>query len=110
MTLQIMDVPERKRFEADLGGGDLAFAAYNRLTNAIMFTHTEVPPGHEGEGIGSAIIRYSLDAARREGLKVMPVCPFYASYMKRHAETHDLLDPSYAKLLGVTGTDGPAAG
>lgn len=110
MHLDVLDAPERKRFEADLGNGEYAFAAYNRLSTAIMFTHSEVPVSHEGQGIGSALIRASLDAARAEGLKVMPVCPFFASYMKRHPETHDLLESSYAKLLGVAGTPAGNAG
>lgn len=98
---QVRDNRDKNRFEILLDDGDVAFAEYKRLSRAILFPHTVVPPAHEGKGIGSQLIRAGLDAARAEGLKVMPQCPFFASYMKRHPETHDLLDPSYAKLLGV---------
>jgi len=36
------------RYEASLDGKLAAYAEYNLLTDAIMFTHTEVLPEHEG--------------------------------------------------------------
>lgn len=99
--LTVVDNAERERLEIALADGSVAFAEYRRLTSAILFPHTVVPPAHEGKGIGSLLVKAGLAAARREGLRVMPQCPFFASYMKRHPETHDLLDPSYAKLLGL---------
>jgi predicted GNAT family acetyltransferase len=99
--LDIRDNPEKHRFEADLGDGSMALAEYTLPEGKIVFTHTEVPPAHEGRGVGSALIRYSLDAARERGLKVMPVCAFFASYMRRHADVQELLDPSYRNVLGL---------
>ena len=100
-TLTIRDNPEKHRFEADLGDGSFAIAEYNLPTDKIMFTHTEVPPGHEGKGIGSALIRHALDEARRRGLQVIPICPFFAAYMQRHAEVQDLLDPTWRRKFGL---------
>lgn len=100
--LQIRDNPDKHRFEADLGDGSLALAEYTLPAGKIIFTHTEVPPAHEGQGIGSALIRHALASARERGLKVMPVCAFFASYMKRHEEVQDLLDPAYRKVLGIS--------
>lgn len=101
-NLKIIDNPERRRFEADLGGGAMAIAEYNLLSHAIMFTHTEVPESHEGRGIGTRLIEYALGEARRRGLQVIPICPFFAAYMKKHEEVQDLLTPAYAKILGVS--------
>ena len=97
----IRDNIEKHRFEADLGDGTIAFADYNLLTGKIVFTHTEVPPAHEGQGIGSSLIRFALNSARERGLQVIPICPFFALYIKNHAEEQDLLDPSYRKALGL---------
>jgi predicted GNAT family acetyltransferase len=90
-----------QRFEVHLDDGAVAFADYRPLSSKVMFPHTVVPPHYEGRGIGSAIARASLEWARAEGVKVIPACSFYATYMKRHAETHDLLDPDFGKALGV---------
>jgi predicted GNAT family acetyltransferase len=99
--LAIRDNPERHRFEADLGDGSLAIAEYTLRAGRIMFTHAEVPPAHEGRGIGSALIRFALAAARERGLQVIPICPFFAAYIRQHPEEQDLLDPAYRKVLGL---------
>jgi predicted GNAT family acetyltransferase len=98
----IRDNAEKHRFEADLGDGSLAVAEYNLIDGKIVFTHTEVPRAHEGQGIGTALIRFALKSARERGLQVNPICPFFAAYIMKHAEEHDLLDPAYHKLLGVS--------
>jgi hypothetical protein len=101
-TYAIRDNVEKHRFEIDLGDGSLAIAEYTLPKNKIMFTHAEVPPAHEGQGIGSALIRFALASARERGLQVIPICPFFAAYIKKHAEEQDLLDPAYRKVLGLT--------
>ncbi len=99
--LAIRDNAGMHRFEADLGDGSLAIADYNLRHGRIVFNHTQVPPAHEGQGIGSALIRFALKSARERGLKVIPICPFFAAYIKKHAEEQDLLDPAYRKVLGL---------
>ena len=99
--LKIIDNAERHRFEGDLGDA-VAIAEYNLLSHAIMFTHTEVPEAYEGKGIGTRLIKFALDSARERGLQVIPICPFFAAYMREHEEVQDLLTPAYAKILGVS--------
>ena len=97
----IVDDPEKHRFEADLGDGSFAVAEYNLLEHKIVFTHTEVPPAHEGQGIGSALIRHALSYARERKLQVIPICPFFAAYIKKHEDEQGLLDPAYRSALGL---------
>lgn len=99
--LLIRDNPAENRFEADLGDGSFAVAEYELFPERIVFTHTGVPPKHEGRGIGSALIRFALGAARERGLKVIPICPFFAAYIRKHAEEQDLLTPSWREKLGL---------
>ena len=102
-TLTVLDNPERHRFEVDLGDGMFAIAEYTLPAGKMMFTHTEVPEAHEGKGIGTMLIRFALDAARERGLKVIPICPFFAAYMQKNADTHDLLDSAWHKKFGLEG-------
>ena len=99
--LPIRDNSEEQRFEIDLGDGSFAIAEYRLRPGVILFTHTEVPPAHEGQGIGSALIRFALRSARERGLKVVPICPFFAAYIQRHPEEQDLVAPSYRAKLGL---------
>jgi predicted GNAT family acetyltransferase len=98
-TYSVRDNAEKHRFEIDLGDGSFAIAEYRLRAGKIIFTHTEVPPAHEGRGIGSLLVRTALESARERGLKVIPICPFFAAYIKKHAEEQDLLDPAYRKIL-----------
>ncbi|HEY8591949.1 MAG TPA: GNAT family N-acetyltransferase [Sphingomicrobium sp.] len=99
-NMDVSNNEAKHQFEIDLGD-TTAVAVYNLLKGKIMFTHTEVPPEHEGKGIGSALIRAGLGYAREHQLQVIPICPFFAAYMKKHEEVQDLLDPSYRNALGL---------
>jgi predicted GNAT family acetyltransferase len=82
---------ESSRFVATTPTGD-AELTYMRDGKRIVFTHTGVPPEHEGQGIGGALARAGLDYARSEGLTVRPMCPFVAAYVKRNPEYHPLVE------------------
>lgn len=98
----IRDNPERHRFELNLGDGSFAIAEYKLVPGRIVFVHTEVPPQHEGQGIGSALIRFALKSARERGLAVVPICPFFAAHIRRHPEEQDLLAPGWREKLGLS--------
>jgi predicted GNAT family acetyltransferase len=99
--LTVRDNPDRRRFEIDLGDESLAIAEYTLPAGKIMFTHTEVPEAHEGKGFGTRLIRFALDAARERDLKVIPICPFFAAYMRKNADVQDLLDPAWRIKFGL---------
>ena len=78
------------RFEIPLPG-EVALAEYERDGDTISFTHTVVPEAYEGHGLGSRLARAGLDYARAQGLRVAPLCPFFAVYLRRHPEDCDLV-------------------
>lgn len=82
---------ENSRFTATTEGGE-AELAYMRDGKRIVFTHTGVPPESEGQGIGGALAKAGLDYAKAEGLRVRPMCPFVAAYVKRNPEYQPLVD------------------
>lgn len=94
----VVDNPSASRFELPVDG-QVAVAEYQIAGTMIVFTHTEVPPALEGRGVGSALARGALDAARERGLSIFPLCPFMESYVRRHREYLDLVDPSVRRRL-----------
>ena len=88
---EVGDNPAKGRFEMASGDG-VAFVEYTRAGDRIVLTHTEVPQALSGQGVGSKLVRGTLDAVRAEGLKVVPRCGFVAAYVERHPEYRDLLD------------------
>jgi predicted GNAT family acetyltransferase len=93
--ITVVDNQVAHRYEAQVNGY-VAFAAYEQHhSDEITFTHTEVPPELGGGGVGSRIAQFALDDARARQLRVIPLCPFIAAYIKRHAEYRDLVPAAY---------------
>jgi uncharacterized protein len=87
----VRDVPERNRFELEVDGAVVGFLDYRRRPGALAFLHAEIDPGHEGAGLGGILVSAVLAEARRQGLAVLPFCPFVRSYIERHHEDLDLV-------------------
>jgi uncharacterized protein len=88
---EVVDVPDASRYELRLDGRLIGIAAYRRRDSRIVFTHTEVDASCEGRGYGSRLAAGALEDARRQGLDVVPLCPFIARYVERHPEYHELV-------------------
>jgi predicted GNAT family acetyltransferase len=87
----VRDRPEELRYEIEEDGEVAGFIAYRRDDGVITMVHTDVDPKWEGKGVGSALARGALDDVRARGLKVRPLCPFVAAFIKRHPEYDDLV-------------------
>jgi uncharacterized protein len=80
----------RSRFEMALGD-DTAVCDYRIDGATMVLPHTGVPSAYEGRGIAAALVAAALAHARRNGLRVRPLCSYVAQYMRRHPETQDLI-------------------
>jgi predicted GNAT family acetyltransferase len=99
-TLDVVMNDKTHRFEVTLGG-ETAFAEYTLLSHALVLPHTVVPDAFAGKGVGSLLARTALTYAREHGLKVKPICPFMAGYIKKHPEWHDIVDDDFRARLGL---------
>jgi predicted GNAT family acetyltransferase len=97
----LSDNPAAHRFEVRVAGTVAAYAEYNVLAHALLFTHTEVLPEFEGAGHGSRLARYALDTVRSRGLQAIPVCQFIAGYIRRHPEYQDLVADEHRRAFGI---------
>jgi predicted GNAT family acetyltransferase len=87
----VRDNPDQNRYEALVDGEVAGFALYERIEGLIAFVHTEVDDAYGGRGIGSILVKRSLDDVRSKDLTVRPVCPFYKAFFAEHPEYADLL-------------------
>ena len=84
-TLKPVHLPERQRFEIDLGGG-VAEIDYKISGDTIAMYHTGVPPAYQGLGVAAVITKFALDWAKENGYKVNPLCSYIRTYIQRHPE------------------------
>lgn len=88
----VQDNGEAQRFELWVDDTLAGFAQYVRRGGRLVFTHTEIDPSFGGRGLGGVLAGAALDAARAQGVKVVPLCPFIAAYIDKHPEQADLVD------------------
>jgi predicted GNAT family acetyltransferase len=92
MPIEIVDNSTESRFEVLVDGKVAGFADYRLLPSKIVFTHTEVLPEFEGQGLASKLVGHALQASADTGLRVVPLCPYVRKYIERHAEFQALVD------------------
>lgn len=96
----IHDDRDARRYELTIDGLT-SVVMYNEAGGGLMITETIVPPALEGRGIASRMARHVLEDIRQRGLVVLPTCPFFAAYLKKHQEWTDVVHPSYRLALGL---------
>ncbi|SDJ53554.1 hypothetical protein SAMN05421874_102131 [Nonomuraea maritima] len=94
MPTEVVDNSTESRFEILVDGKVAGFADYRLLPTKIIFTHTEVLPEHEGQGLAGKLVGHALQASADTGLRVVPSCPYVARYIERHPEFKDLVAPA----------------
>lgn len=90
MTAVVKDNPAEERFEV-YDGDELAGSLYyEQRGEALALIHTEIEPAFNGRGLGSVLVRRTLEQLRERGVKLIPLCPFVRSWMEKHPEYDDL--------------------
>ena len=79
------DNAKTHRFELDVDGR-IAFLQYQRKGRDLVLLHTEVPAQLRGRGLAGVLSKAALDAAARDHLHVVVVCPFVQAFLKKHPE------------------------
>jgi predicted GNAT family acetyltransferase len=90
MTSTFRDNPARSRFELEVDG-QIAFADYRRRGDTLMIPHVEAAPPLRGTGAAGRLMEGVMEAARAEGLKIVPLCGYASAWIRRHKQHHDLL-------------------
>ncbi|MDQ0916389.1 putative GNAT family acetyltransferase [Paenibacillus sp. V4I5] len=57
----------------------------------IIVDHTFVTDSLRGQGVGQELVRRVVDFARKESLKIIPLCPFTKSQFDQHKDYDDVL-------------------
>jgi predicted GNAT family acetyltransferase len=86
----LIDNQELSQYEFDLGEFTPKIE-YQRKGNKIYLIHTEVPAELEGQGIAAQLVKKALADIQEQELTLVPLCPFVASYLKRHPEWNRLV-------------------
>jgi predicted GNAT family acetyltransferase len=84
------------RFETRIEG-QLAKLDYLLDGDTLVITHVGVPVRFRGRGVAGRLVQVSLEYARAHALRVIPMCPYAAAYIRRNPQYADLMKPAAAE-------------
>jgi predicted GNAT family acetyltransferase len=84
---------ESDRFSISVDGRKVGFTEFVDRDGQRVFPHTEVLDEFGGRGLATILVGEALQATRDAGLRIVAVCPMVASYVKKHQELDDVVDP-----------------
>ena len=91
--VRVVEDDAAQRYNALLGDQTAGFVTYRGRAERRVLVHTEVDPQFEGRGIGSGLVKGVLEDLRARGLRATVICPFITSYLERHPDYSDVVEP-----------------
>ncbi|MDQ0407909.1 MULTISPECIES: GNAT family N-acetyltransferase [unclassified Streptomyces] len=98
-TTTVERADDDSRYEILVDGRRAGLTAYRDLGEQRVFFHTEIDEAFAGQGLGTQLVRQALADVRASGMRVVPVCPYVAKFLKRHGEFADITDPVTPDVL-----------
>jgi predicted GNAT family acetyltransferase len=75
-------------FYATEGSEELGEMVVSISGNELTVYHTEVKPEEEGKGVAKQLLDAMADHARKNNLKVNPLCPYVFAQFRRHPKEY----------------------
>ncbi|MFI6699690.1 GNAT family N-acetyltransferase [Streptomyces sp. NPDC050509] len=99
ITTVVERVDADSRYEILADGQRAGLTAYRDLGVQRVFFHTEIDEAFAGQGLGAQLVQQALVDVRASGMRIVPVCPYVAKFLKRHDEFADITDPVTPDVL-----------
>ena len=78
-----------KAVEAEQQAGKIEYTWAGK--NKFIIDHTEVNPDFKGKGVGKKLVQATVNFAKENKLKVIPLCPFAKSVIEKTSEFQEIL-------------------
>jgi uncharacterized protein len=92
MHIQLEQSSSKGMFFVEEGGKKLAAMTFSKAGDTlIIIDHTEVSDALKGKNVGKQLVAAAVDHARKNGLKILPLCTFAKSVFEKTADYHDVL-------------------
>ena len=88
-------------YDLIIDGRRMGFIEYSVYGRVAIVTHTEIDPACEGRGYGSELARQAAAFFRSEGWQLVPVCGFFARYLRTHAGDAALVTPASRRIFQI---------
>ncbi|MFF0431412.1 GNAT family N-acetyltransferase [Streptomyces sp. NPDC004327] len=89
----------RHRYEILVDDQRAGLTSYRDRDDRRVFFHTEIDDAYGGRGLASILVEEALTDVRAAGMRIVPVCPYVAKFLKKHTEFADITDPVTPEVL-----------
>ena len=92
MNIEQIDNGSKGAFIIKVNDDRLAEMTYSRAGDKlIIIDHTEVSDSLRGKGAGKQLVTAAVEHARKNKLKILPLCPFARAVFDSTSEFNDVL-------------------
>lgn len=92
MNIQIEQTESKGAFYIEENNVRLAEMTFSKAgADTIIIDHTEVSDALRGTGAGKKLVTEAVEYARKNNLKIIPLCPFAKTVFERTPEFKDVL-------------------
>ena len=92
LKIELFENPRGGEFVIQESGNRVAEMSYtNAGDGKITIDHTFVESGFRGDNLGRDLVEAGIEFARKNKLKVIPLCPFAKKTIERVVEFQDIL-------------------
>lgn len=92
VIIQEQETKSKGSFYFEKGGERLAEMTFSKAgSDKIIIDHTEVSDMLRGTGMGAKLVEHAVEYARKNKIKIIPLCPFAKAKLERHSEWNDVL-------------------
>jgi len=84
-SVEVVDLRDEGRLTVREGDSE-AELVYEIGDGRMVLVHTGVPEEMGGRGIAGMLVASAIDLAAKEGLTVVPLCPYARKWIRDHPE------------------------
>ena len=85
------DGPTGGRYVAIVNGYEAEMTYSRAGSTRIIIDHTGVPRELGSMGVGKALVLRAVEDARKDGIKIIPLCPFAKAQIEKNEDWQDVL-------------------
>lgn len=93
ISITLTDDGRRGRYAARIAGidGEAELTFTHRGPGLVSADHTGAPENMRGTGVAGALVDRLVADARRDGFRIIPLCPYVRARYEKHPEWHDVM-------------------
>ena len=92
MEIKFEQTESKGAFFVEENGQRLATMSFSKAGDTtLIIDHTEVSDVLRGKNVGKQLVAAAVDYARKNKLKIIPLCPFTKSVIDKTKEYQDVL-------------------